>query len=291
MLASRGRRTPTGGSDSRVRACPGWLTGPAGPGPRMALTPVQEQAITGIRIAQGWGPDRIALVLRLPRATVHRAIVRLGLRRTRVPAPPVARYERAGPGDLVHIDTKKLGRIIGGLGHRVTGDRRSRSRGAGWTVIHAAIDDATRVARVAYVELLPDECGETASGFLRRMDAHFRRLGIPVQRVLTDNGSQYVPEHGRRRARTWVWVPAGPGRTGPRRTGRSSAGSRPSCANACTSTRWPAETSVNVHWTRSWSTTTMTDRTSASKASPPSPASPPCQQPCERQHLGAGRVD
>jgi transposase InsO family protein len=155
----------------------------------MALTPAQEQAITGIRTAQGWGPDRIALVLRLPRATVHRAIVRLGLRRTRVPAPPAARYERAGPGDLVHIDTKKLGRIIGGPGHRVTGDRRSRSRGAGWTVIHAAIDDATRVA---YVELLPDECGVTASGFLSRMVAHFRRLGIPVQRVLTDNGSQYV---------------------------------------------------------------------------------------------------
>ena len=71
----------------------------------------------------------------------------------------------------------------------MTGDRRSRSRGAGWTVIHAAIDDATRVA---YVELLPDECGVTASGFLSRMVAHFRRLGIPVQRVLTDNGSQYV---------------------------------------------------------------------------------------------------
>ena len=157
--------------------------------PRMALTPAQEQAITVHRIKRGWGPDRIALVLRLPRATVHRAIVRLGLRRTRVPAPPAARYERAGPGDLVHIDTKKLGRIIGGPGHRVTGDRRSRSRGAGWTVIHAAIDDATRVA---YVELLPDECGVTASGFLRRMVAHFRRLGIPVQRVLTDNGSQYV---------------------------------------------------------------------------------------------------
>ena len=63
----------------------------------MALTPVQEQAITVIRIARGWGPDRIALVLRLPRATVHRAIVRLGLRRTKVPAPPAARYERAGP--------------------------------------------------------------------------------------------------------------------------------------------------------------------------------------------------
>ena len=65
--------------------------------PRMALTPVQEQAITVHRTARGWGPDRIALVLRLPRATVHRAIVRLGLRRTKVPAPPAARYERAGP--------------------------------------------------------------------------------------------------------------------------------------------------------------------------------------------------
>ena len=139
--------------------------------PRMALTSAQEQAIT-----------------------VHRAIVRLGLRRTRVPAPPAARYERAGPGDLVHIDTKKLGRIIGGPGHRVAGDRRSRSRGAGWTVVHAAIDGATRVA---YVELLPDECGETASGFLRRMDAHFRRLGIPVPRLLTDNGSQYVSGVGK----------------------------------------------------------------------------------------------
>ncbi|MCX5987294.1 MAG: integrase core domain-containing protein, partial [Chloroflexi bacterium] len=64
----------------------------------------------------------------------------------------------------------------------------------GWTVIHAAIADATRVA---YVELLPDECGATASGFLRRMDAHFRRLGIPVQRVLTDNGSQYVSGVGK----------------------------------------------------------------------------------------------
>ena len=175
MPGSRGRRTPTGGSASRVRACPAWRTGPAGPGaPGWRSHRAQEQAITGIRIAQGWGPDRIAFVLRLPRATVHRAIVRLGLRRTRVPAPPAARYERAGPGDLVHIDTKKLGRIIGG---------------AGWTVIHAAIDDATRVA---YVELLPDECGVTASGFVRRLDAHFRRLGIPVQQVLTDNGSQYV---------------------------------------------------------------------------------------------------
>ena len=115
-------------------------------------------------------------------------------------------------------------------------------------MIHAAIDDATRVA---YVELLPDECGVTASGFLRRMDAQFRRLGIPVQRVLTDNGSQYVAGVRKTACADLAWVPDGPGRTGHRRTGRSSAGSRPSCANACTCARWRARTSVNVHWTPS----------------------------------------
>ncbi|MSQ42878.1 MAG: hypothetical protein EXR45_01515 [Chloroflexi bacterium] len=82
--------------------------------PRMALTPAQAQAITGIRIVRGWGPDRIALVLGVPRATVHRALVRLGLRRTRV------------PGDLIHIDTKKLGRIVGGPVTRCPAGRDGR---------------------------------------------------------------------------------------------------------------------------------------------------------------------
>ena len=136
----------------------------------MALTPAQEQAIIGIRTAQGWGPDRIALVLRLP-------------------GPIVPPGGAGRPGPHRYEETRTHHRRVGTPGHRVTGDRRSRSRGAGWTVIHAATDDATRVA---HVELLPDECGETASRFLRRMDAHFRWLGIQVQRVLTDNGSQYV---------------------------------------------------------------------------------------------------
>jgi hypothetical protein len=92
------------------------------------------------------------------------------------------------------------------------------------------------------------------------------------------------------RRRTGASRHAGPGRTGHRRTGKSSAGSNPSCANACTSTRWRARTSVNVHWTPSWNTTTTTDRTSASRASPPSPASLPCQQRCERQQLGRRRT-
>ena len=91
------------------------------------------------------------------------------------------------PGELVHIDVKKLGRI-GRPGHRVNGDRTTRTRGIGWEYVHVAVDDATRLA---YVEVLGDEKGATAAGFLRRAVSFFRRWGIRVERVLTDNGSCY----------------------------------------------------------------------------------------------------
>jgi transposase InsO family protein len=113
---------------------------------------------------------------------------------------PARRYERERPGELIHIDVKKLGRISGGAGKRVTGiprnTRRSRTDAAGvrrhqvgWDAVHVAIDDATRLA---YVEVLPDEKALTAVGFLRRAVAHFQRHGITVERVITDNGSPYV---------------------------------------------------------------------------------------------------
>ena len=98
-----------------------------------------------------------------------------------------SRYERPRPGELVHIDVKKLGRI-GRAGHRVNNDRTTRSRGIGWEFVHVAVDDATRLA---YVEVLDDEKGPTAAGFLRRALAFFRRYGIQVERILTDNGSCY----------------------------------------------------------------------------------------------------
>ncbi len=149
MPASRGRRTTVAGSGSPVRDCPAWRTAPAGPGAPGWRSPRRRR-----RRSPASGPPRDGVPTGSPSCCD-------------CPVPP----STGRSCTLVHIDTKKFGRIVGGPGHRVTGDRRSRSRGAGWTVIHAAIDDAWRVA---YVELLPDECGVTASGFLRRMVAHLR---------------------------------------------------------------------------------------------------------------------
>jgi transposase InsO family protein len=156
--------------------------------PRRALTRAQERRVARLRRERAWGPDRIAAVLALPHATVHRAIRRLGLARPKARPPEAVRYERAAPGELLHVDTKKLGRIVGGPRHRATGDRRDTVRGAGWTVLYAALDDATRLA---YTELLPDELGATAAGFLHRAHAHFAARGVAVRRVLTDNGSPF----------------------------------------------------------------------------------------------------
>lgn len=133
---------------------------------------------------------QIAVQLHMALSTVTAVLARLGLQRLSrlaLPEPP-NRYERRHPGELLHIDVKKLGRI-GQPGHRVNGDRRTRTRGIGWEYVHVCVDDATRLA---YVEVLDDERGETAAGFLRRAVAHFAARGVSVQRVLTDNGSPYV---------------------------------------------------------------------------------------------------
>jgi len=131
----------------------------------------------------------IAERLKLPKSTVARVLKRHGLSRLRAlePVRPVTRYEWDKPGDLLHLDVKKLGRIKG-IGHRITGDRTSRNRGIGWEYVHVCVDDASRVA---YVEVLGDETGDTSAAFLRRAVAWYRSLGIRVRRVLTDNGSGY----------------------------------------------------------------------------------------------------
>ena len=114
---------------------------------------------------------------------------RCGLARLSALTPPAAvrRYEWAYPGDLVHLDIKKLGRI-GRVGHRITGDRRGRVRGIGWEYVHVAIDDASRFV---YVEVLGAEDAPTVTAFLWRALAWFRRHGIRVRRVLTDNAFAY----------------------------------------------------------------------------------------------------
>jgi transposase InsO family protein len=133
----------------------------------------------------------IARLLAAPFSTVARALNRLGLGRLRnlEPKPPVQRYERERPGDLIHIDVKKLARFRK-MGHRITGNRQQgRSAGVGYDRVYVAIDDATRLA---YVEVLPDEQQGTAIGFLSRALAWFNGQGVECRQVMSDNGSAYI---------------------------------------------------------------------------------------------------
>lgn len=131
----------------------------------------------------------IARHVKLPRSTVGAILRRHGLGRLKAlqPKEPVVRYERATPGELLHVDTKKLGRIRG-VGHRIHGDRSVRCRGAGWEYAHVAVDDHSRLA---YLEVLPDEGTESCTAFLERALRFYRRHGITVQRLLSDNGPGY----------------------------------------------------------------------------------------------------
>jgi transposase InsO family protein len=139
----------------------------------------------------------IAEVLGMALSTVSAVLLRIGLgKRSRLEPPePPNRYERKRPGELLHIDVKKLGRIDG-IGHRISGvktsqdlrPRRSNTRTLGWEYVHVCVDDATRIA---YVEVLEDEKGVTVAGFLRRAVAFYANHGITVERVMTDNGPGY----------------------------------------------------------------------------------------------------
>jgi transposase InsO family protein len=148
---------------------------------------------------QRWTGKQIAAEVGVSPATVSRILKRLGLNRIAAlePAEPVRRYEREHPGDLIHIDIKKLGRFDQ-VGHRITGDRRGQSSrrgrrqgkswGAGWEFVHDCIDDASRLA---FSQILPDEKKESAVAFLHAALAYYRSLGVTVARVMTDNGSCY----------------------------------------------------------------------------------------------------
>jgi len=128
----------------------------------------------------------------MPASTVGKVLHRLRLGRLRAlePKPLAVRYERERPGELIHIDSKKLGRIEG-IGHRITGRRPgtvNRHHGIGWEALHVCVDDASRLA---YSEILPDEKKESAICFLGRALAWFSGHGVTVERVMTDNGSAY----------------------------------------------------------------------------------------------------
>jgi transposase InsO family protein len=158
------------------------------------------ELIAALRKLRFSGPQ-IAELIDRPLSTVSAVLKRIGMGRLgRLGMEPAVRYQRSRPGELIHTDIKKLGRIVGGAGKQVTGvsrnaePRRTDSDGIrrltrGWECVHIAIDDATRLA---YAEVLADEKAETAVGFLSRAVAFFARHGIVCERVITDNGSPYI---------------------------------------------------------------------------------------------------
>jgi transposase InsO family protein len=157
------------------------------------------EAIAALRRLRLTGAE-IAECLGMALSTVSGILTRIGLGKLgRLGLEPAQRYERARPGELIHIDVKKLGRIQDGAGKRITGVKRNPRRTQkladgrdrniiGWDYVHVAIDDATRLA---YIEVLPDEKAVTAIGFLRRAIEHYASYGITVERLMTDNGSAY----------------------------------------------------------------------------------------------------
>ncbi len=158
---------------------------------RRRTADAQVAAIERLRRQRLTGPT-IAGRLGMPVSTVGKVLRRLRLGRLAAldEKPAIVRYERERPGELIHIDSKKLGRIDG-IGHRITGRRPgavNRHHGIGWEALHVCIDDASRLA---YSEILPDEKKASAIGFLARAIAWFGGLGITVERVMTDNGSAY----------------------------------------------------------------------------------------------------
>ncbi|ETH96659.1 transposase, IS481 family [Bordetella pertussis STO1-CHOC-0021] len=150
------------------------------PAKALAIVELRRKRLTQARIAQALGVSA---------STVSRVLARAGLSHLAdlEPAEPVVRYEHQAPGDLLHIDIKKLGRIQR-PGHRVTGNRRDTVEGAGWDFVFVAIDDH---ARVAFTDIHPDERFPSAVQFLKDAVAYYQRLGVTIQRLLTDNGSAF----------------------------------------------------------------------------------------------------
>jgi len=158
-------------------------------GTALAIVELRRRYLTQARIAQSLGVSE---------STVSRVLARADLSRWSdlAPSEPSVRYEHEHPGDLLHLDTKKLGRILR-MGHRVTGDPRDSVAGAGWEFLFVAVDDH---ARIGFTQMKPDERRLSAVAFLRASVAYFASLGVTIRRVLTDNGSAFAPSALPRRA-------------------------------------------------------------------------------------------
>jgi transposase len=231
----------------------GLLDRSSAPGLVANRTPEQRvEAIAALRRLRFSGPE-IAELFGMALSTVSGILTRIGLGKLgRLGLEPARRYERARPGELIHVDVKKLGRIERGAGKRVTGRRRNYNpeftdaagrvrKTAGWEFVHVAIDDCTRLA---YAEVLADEKAATAIGFLRRAFAFFERHGIDVERLLTDNGSAYRRRSTRSPAARSGSATYAPAPTDPRPTPKPSASSAPSSAAGPTA---PSTAPVRAH--------------------------------------------
>jgi transposase InsO family protein len=149
----------------------------------------EERRICELRRRTGWSPRRLALEVGRPHSTVHRVLCRGGCsRRPRPERPAVVRYEWPCPGNLLHMDVKRLSRFDT-PGHALTGDHSQRSRGAGWEYVHSIVDDCSRLA---YSEIHDDERAPTATSFTRRALDWFLEQGIVCERLMTDNAFAYV---------------------------------------------------------------------------------------------------
>ena len=184
----------------RAEGEPGLLDRSSRPHSSPSATPEQRvQLIAALRRSTRMTGAEIAETLAMPITTVQGILTRIGLGKlSRLDQELVVRYERSRPGELLHVDVKKLGRIQRGAGHRVTGRRHhnpkrgprgAERRTVGWEFCHVAIDD---FSRLAYVEVLDDERATTAIGFLRRALSFFAAHGVQVERVMTDNGGAYI---------------------------------------------------------------------------------------------------
>lgn len=193
-----------------------------------------EAAIVALRRtrATAW---QISAALGVPRSTVTRVLARAGLNRVALvePSGPIQRYEWPSVGDLLHLDLKRLGRVVG-IGHRIHGDRRRRSRKAGYEFLHVAIDDATRLT---YAEVLSADDAPACAAFLRRTLRWFRRRGVQIRRLLTDNAMAYRSRAFCGVCRTWAVRQPTPGPIDRRPTARPNDLSKRSCANGRTGCR------------------------------------------------------
>jgi transposase InsO family protein len=154
-----------------------------------AACPAEQERFKALR-RRRWPLWRIALATGRSAATLSRCLRRFGLSRLAPlqPPAPVVRYERAAAGELLHLDTKRLGRIRG-VGHRIHGQRQHRNRGIGWDAVHLAIDD---YSRASFAQLKPDEGSLCCTAFLRQAVACYAAWGVRIDRVMTDNGCGYV---------------------------------------------------------------------------------------------------